>query len=109
MGYAQKTYRKIALQDGLLHVHAPTNSDEAKMEAARLVSREKHDIQGDSEINDGVMAKQDTSDDDDHADTGNQDRTPNILKRDDDADAETTGTVEKQEPDQSGTGERSER
>ena len=48
----------------------------------------------DTAINNGIMAQQDESDDNAHADTRNRDNTPETVQRNGNSEAETTSAME---------------
>ena len=59
-----------------------------------MVARKETSLQTDTTINNGIMDKQDASDDNSRADTRNKDNPPEAAQRDDNPEAETTRAVE---------------
>ena len=58
-----------------------------------MVPRKETALRKDTAINNGIVAQQVASDDNAHADTRNKDNTPETAQRNDNADAETTSTM----------------
>ena len=62
-----------------------------------MVPRKEATLQNNTTIDNGILDEQDTIHDYAHADTRQQDNTPEAMQKDDDTEAETTRTAENQE------------
>ena len=71
-----------------------------------MVPRKKHTVQDTAAVGDGIRARQNTREENAHANTRNEDDTHNWLRGNGDADAEDTKEVEKQEADHPEPGQR---
>ena len=82
---------------GDLYVQAHKDNDEPAMEGWFVVPGKEAALQNNTAIKNGILTRQDASDDNAHANTRYKDNTPEAMQSDADPEAETTSTVEHKE------------